>query len=181
MTDEEALEKLFKVDETKKVTNTYLCAFDANRMDGETMENTVAGLNTTFVKPDKMWENFLMTKVVVEIDQSDDEASMEQERQTKLLPWLKNEKVAWMEEEQVINVQMDQMFPPWGLDRIDQESRPTDNVYHFDVNGTGVTAFIIDTGIRTSHLEFEGRATCPVSFIRGEACNDDANGHGTYQ
>lgn len=46
-------------------------------------------------------------------------------------------------------------------------------------SGKGVTAYVIDTGIRFTHQEFEGRATCPVSFIEGEGCEDGV-GHGTH-
>ena len=84
-----------------------------------------------------------------------------------------------MEEDQVVTFAKDQDFPPWGLDRIDQAALPTNNQYHFDSNGTGVTAYVIDTGIRDTHADFNGRATCPISFIKNEDCADK-NGHGTH-
>jgi len=46
----------------------------------------------------------------------------------------------------------------WGLDRIDQRALPMDSLYSYDFTGAGVTTYIIDTGIRYSHSEFEGRA-----------------------
>jgi subtilisin family serine protease len=46
----------------------------------------------------------------------------------------------------------------WGLDRIDQRTRPVDGSYTYDFTGAGVTAYVIDTGIRFDHAEFEGRA-----------------------
>ena len=45
----------------------------------------------------------------------------------------------------------------WGLDRIDQRALPMDSLYSYDFTGAGVTTYIIDTGIRYSHSEFEGR------------------------
>ncbi|KAG2443499.1 hypothetical protein HXX76_001852 [Chlamydomonas incerta] len=42
----------------------------------------------------------------------------------------------------------------WGLDRIDQASLPLDGAYHYDGYGTGVTAYVIDSGVRGSHTQF---------------------------
>lgn len=43
---------------------------------------------------------------------------------------------------------------PWGLDRIDQRATIGDNSYTYGTDGTGVTAYIIDTGIRATHEQF---------------------------
>lgn len=67
---------------------------------------------------------------------------------------------------------------PWNLDRLDQASLPLDNSYTTSTNGDGVSAYIIDTGIRASHNEFGGRAVAAFSAIGGTA--DDCNGHGTH-
>ncbi|GBC09355.1 hypothetical protein RclHR1_00880009 [Rhizophagus clarus] len=65
-------------------------------------------------------------------------------------------------------------------DRIDQAKFPLDGKYTFpDSAGQGVNIFVVDTGIRTTHSEFEGRAKFGGSFCDG--CNDqDENGHGTH-
>ena len=55
-----------------------------------------------------------------------------------------------------------QSSPPWGLDRIDQRSRPLSGTYTYTNTGTGVTAYVIDTGIRLSHSQFGGRARLRV-------------------
>ena len=70
--------------------------------------------------------------------------------------------------------------PTENIDRIDQAERPTDGKYIFpDSAGEGVNIFVVDTGIRTTHNEFDDRAKIGGSFCDG--CNDeDENGHGTH-
>jgi subtilisin family serine protease len=66
---------------------------------------------------------------------------------------------------------------PWGLDRIDQLSG-RDSVYNFSFSGSGVTAYVIDTGILSSHSNFGGRVLPGFSSIAGGT--EDCNGHGTH-
>jgi hypothetical protein len=74
-----------------------------------------------------------------------------------------------------------QLDSPWHLDRIDQVRLPLDGEYTHPNNQNNVNVYIVDTGIKTSHDEFEGRAkaaysTLGLSFPSG----DDCNGHGTH-
>ena len=87
--------------------------------------------------------------------------------------------------EQDQTVSLNQVVSPeyqatWGLDRIDQADRPLDSVYHFNQTGTGVNAFIIDTGIRADHVEFTGRLKPGYSAISDTNGTNDCNGHGTH-
>lgn len=70
--------------------------------------------------------------------------------------------------------------PAWGLDRIDQRAVPLNNTYRWATNGTGVTAYVIDTGIRVTHTDFGGRASSGYDFIDNDTNADDCYGHGTH-
>ncbi|MEU9953321.1 S8 family peptidase [Streptomyces sp. NPDC047939] len=71
--------------------------------------------------------------------------------------------------------------PSWGLDRIDQAETAGDNAYTYpDSAGDGVTAYVIDTGVRTTHQEFEGRASSGFDAVDNDDSADDGNGHGTH-
>ncbi|PWU58007.1 hypothetical protein DLJ47_00830 [Micromonospora sp. S4605] len=69
--------------------------------------------------------------------------------------------------------------PSWGLDRIDQRALPLNNSYTYPNTGSGVKAYIIDTGIRFGHNDFGGRAVSGFDAIDGGSA-DDCNGHGTH-
>jgi subtilisin family serine protease len=69
--------------------------------------------------------------------------------------------------------------PIWNLDRISEHDLLLDGEYNYPSDsGNGVTAYIIDTGIRTTHREFEGRATWGANFA--DNIDSDCNGHGTH-
>jgi subtilisin family serine protease len=68
---------------------------------------------------------------------------------------------------------------PWGLDRIDQRKLPVDTQFHYTATGQGVTAYVIDTGIRFDHAELSGRAVSLVDEVDGGSA-DDCLGHGTH-
>ncbi|MFD3911424.1 S8 family serine peptidase [Streptomyces sp. NPDC058603] len=71
--------------------------------------------------------------------------------------------------------------PSWGLDRIDQTATAGDSAYTYpDGAGEGVTAYVLDTGVRISHQDFEGRASYGYDAIDGDNSADDGYGHGTH-
>jgi subtilisin family serine protease len=68
----------------------------------------------------------------------------------------------------------------WGLDRIDQSALPLDGRYSYALNGAGVNAYIIDTGIRSTHQEFGGRVIPAFSAVADGFGAEDCHGHGTH-
>ncbi|MFF8957527.1 S8 family serine peptidase [Streptomyces sp. NPDC014894] len=71
--------------------------------------------------------------------------------------------------------------PSWGLDRIDQTATPGDRKYTYpDTAGAGVTAYVLDTGVRVTHRDFQGRASHGFDAIDRDDIADDGNGHGTH-
>ena len=91
----------------------------------------------------------------------------------------RNPDVAWVEADGPVWLVTDQSPSTWGLDRIDEKIQPLDGNYTYDFTGAGVTAYIIDTGIRFSHSEFGGRATSGFDAVDGGTA-DDCHGHGTH-
>ncbi|MGA6166088.1 S8 family peptidase [Amycolatopsis magusensis] len=89
--------------------------------------------------------------------------------------------VAYVQQDGIARADATQDNPTWGLDRIDQAALPLDKKYTYpDHAGAGVTAYVLDTGARLSHQEFEGRAQNGYDFIDGDAVANDCNGHGTH-
>lgn len=91
-----------------------------------------------------------------------------------------NPNVEYIEADQVMSIDTIQPGATWGLDRIDQHNLPLNGTYTYTPTGSGVTAYIIDTGIRISHTQFGGRASYGWDFVGNDSVASDCNGHGTH-
>ena len=91
----------------------------------------------------------------------------------------KSTNVLWVEEDAGVSTQTTvSPTPSWGLDRIDQRVNTASNSYTFATTGAGVSAYVIDTGIYTSHSQFTGRTRIGFDAFGGNGI--DCNGHGTH-
>ncbi|RKP08646.1 putative subtilase-family protease [Thamnocephalis sphaerospora] len=93
----------------------------------------------------------------------------------------KDNRVELVEPQRIMEIAAIQPSPPsWGLTRISQRTPSIPGPYVYpDSAGRDIDVWVIDTGIQTSHTDFEGRAIFGASFVDGEA-NTDLNGHGTH-
>ena len=90
----------------------------------------------------------------------------------------RDDRVKFVEEDSVISISSTQTNAGWNLDRVDQRNLPMDTNYNYTLTGAGAHVYIIDTGIRTTHQEFGGRANVVFDAINDG--NSDCNGHGTH-
>lgn len=86
--------------------------------------------------------------------------------------------VDYIEKDQVVTVNATQSNATWGLDRINQRNRPLDGSYTYGYNGSGVWAYVIDTGLQANHPQFGSRARNVYDALGGNGA--DCNGHGTH-
>jgi subtilisin family serine protease len=89
-----------------------------------------------------------------------------------------NPSVAYVEQDQVVTADLTQTGATWGLDRIDQRNLPLSGTYTYTSTAVGVRAYIIDTGIQTTHPDLVGRASAVYDAFGGNG--QDCNGHGTH-
>ncbi|TXH66498.1 MAG: S8 family peptidase [Lysobacteraceae bacterium] len=91
---------------------------------------------------------------------------------------LADPRVEYVEEDGYVSINATQTGATWGLDRVDQRNLPLNTTYVYNKTGAGVHAYIIDTGILTTHTQFTGRIGAGFDAVGGGVT--DCNGHGTH-
>ena len=97
-----------------------------------------------------------------------------------LLVLLDHPQVVFAEQDKVITLDTRQWEAPWHLDKIDQPRIQLDRVYDYTLQGSNVDVYIIDSGIKIEHGDFEGRARCGYNVFSGEQGCQDVKNHGTH-
>ena len=88
--------------------------------------------------------------------------------------------VELVEEDQIMIASAIQRSATWGIDRLDQRDLPLSGSYSYTATGSGVNAYIVDTGILPTHTEFQNRASIGYDAITPLDPKADCNGHGTH-
>lgn len=90
-------------------------------------------------------------------------------------------RVAFVERDGVMSIVGTQSpVGSWGQDRIDQRNLPLSGSYTYGETGAGVHFYGLDTGIRSTHVEFTGRMGNGHTEIIDGRGTEDCNGHGTH-
>jgi subtilisin family serine protease len=98
----------------------------------------------------------------------------------------RNPNVRYVEPDAPAQLFATQSNATWGIDRIDQRDTPLSGTYVYNATGTGVNAYIFDTGINLAHADFGGRASYVPAGTNGDFVGDgrgsasDCHGHGTH-
>jgi hypothetical protein len=87
--------------------------------------------------------------------------------------------VEYVEQDQVVRAHTTQLNAPFGLDRIDQRALPVDGRYSYTTTGARTRAYVIDTGVRSTHTEIAGRSCAGYDVVDNDTVPQDDNGHGT--
>lgn len=153
------------------VPNRYIVAFEPAALraeDGATSEDVANRLSANFGgRVEKVFNHALQGFTVEMTDQAAQALSLDPS-------------VRYVEQDSYISIQATQNNAPWGLDRVDQRNVPLNTAYNYVKTGAGVHVYVIDTGVRTTHSEFAGRATADYDSIYDGQNGQDCHGHGTH-
>lgn len=154
----------------RKINNNYVVVLD-DSVVGERGDYSIAGymaddMARIYRGKVKHIYKHAINGFSVEMSEADAEAMSQDYR------------VLFVEEDGVMTADATQTNPPWGLDRIDQRNLPLNATYNYNWTGAGVRVYVIDTGIRTSHTQFGGRASNVFDAFGGNG--SDCHGHGTH-
>jgi len=175
----------------KRVEGSYLLVFNDNPPDFGTIPEVEKWLSENFNGISNVTKSVWLINPTGEVRFRGFAADLTIE-QVQVLQLSKD--LAWIEEDSYVSVNpiyenvssVDAV--DWGINRVDQRCLPLNGVANpclgksDDCTGSKSVAWIVDTGIRTTHSEFGGRAKLSVNYATGDYTpyNGDCNGHGTH-
>ncbi|MFI0794197.1 S8 family serine peptidase [Micromonospora rubida] len=149
------------------VPGSYIVTLRESAVGGSTASSAVSSLARRYgVSPDQVWGDALngfsvRTSEAVARRLAADRA------------------VAHVEQDRLTTLATTQLNAPWNLDRIDA-SLGLSGTYSYVSQGSGVRAYIVDSGIYIAHQDFGGQAIYGYDAVDGMLPADDCSGHGTH-
>jgi len=110
------------------------------------------------------------------IEESDVLASIEKDASVK---YIEQDGIATIQQDHSCHHQTGLPAGLWGLTRTNERQLNLDGRFSYhDLTENTVRAYVLDTGIRTTHVDFDGRAIIGANFV--DTVVPDQNGHGTH-
>ena len=89
-------------------------------------------------------------------------------------------RVATLEVDQRLQLSQERSVSAWGIDRLDQTTPAQNFRFNYSMTGKSVSAYVVDSGIRSTHQEFGPRVSAGFTAINDGQGTLDCNGHGTH-
>jgi aqualysin 1 len=175
--EESSIAPLYGTDSPTAIPNRYIVVLKKGIENQNLVERMAAGNLTDRARA------IGFTKANLEIDHvyTSSLAGFSARVQDASLASLRQDaRVEYIEADQTMSADTTQTGATWGLDRLDQRALPLDGNYNYTPDGSGVNAYVIDTGIRISHTQFGGRAVSGFGAVNDGNGTNDCNGHGTH-
>ncbi len=154
------------------IANRYIVVFKDNAMMGargerQTSEAVARGVGMRFGAKVERTFNHVLNGAVITTD-------LENAKRLADDP-----AVDYVEADQVMRANGTQTNATWGLDRIDQTNLPLNGSFTYP-SSSGVHAYILDTGMRSTHNDFSGRVGNGYTAVNDGQGTNDCQGHGTH-